>query len=73
VFEKYLKEYMMKDYIEEVEKVSKVLSPILVISKVTKGEWRVIVDLQYINSFQRVLRFKNEGVESLGGVLKKED
>jgi hypothetical protein len=31
------------------------------------------VDLRYMNSFQRVPRFKNEKIESLGGMLRKKD
>jgi hypothetical protein len=46
---------------------------VFVIPKREPRKWRVIVDLKYVNRYQVTPKFKQEGLESLGAIVRKKD
>tara|TARA_R110002050_G_scaffold11623_1_gene39052 strand:+ start:637 stop:1518 length:882 start_codon:yes stop_codon:yes gene_type:complete len=48
-------------------------SPIFAIPKKEPGKWRIILDMRYINKYQRVPKFKHEGLASISVLIKPGD
>lgn len=60
-------------YVEEVSTPPHLISPVFVVPKSTPGKWRVIVDLRFLNRFQRTPKFRYEGVKAVASLLKPRD
>jgi hypothetical protein len=51
----------------------KVSSPLFVIPKKTEGEWRVIIDLRYVNQYQAPHKFRMEDISTVAALLRPGD
>lgn len=68
----FIEEQLQLGFIEEWTTPPAVVSPIFMIPK-KEGGWRVIIDLRYVNQFQRPGRFKMEGIEQVKEVVRRGD
>jgi hypothetical protein len=73
ILDRYVAEQMEEKFVEETQDELKMVSLVFVIPKREPGEWRVIVNLRYVNRYQVTPKFKQKGLESLRAVVRKRD
>ena len=73
ILSKHLSKFLEEGFVEEVNKPPLVCSPLFIIPKREEGKWRVILDLRYINLWQKKVSFHNEGLDTLDHLLKRGD
>lgn len=69
----FIRDGLLTGEIEECSKKPLVLSPLFVIPKKNEGEWRVIIDLRYVNRFQHVNKFRFEDLATVAELLRPGD
>jgi len=69
----YIEEQLQLGFVREESGPATVISPIFAIPKKEEGQWRVIVDLRYVNKSQKIQKFKHENFDTLGLVVRKGD
>lgn len=73
VFAAFVEEGLAKGYVEETVSPPTVTSRVFLVPKGTPGEFRVVVDLRYLNEHQLVPRFKQDGLGAVKEIARKGD
>lgn len=69
----FVNEGLASGEVQHCQRRPKVISPLFVIPKKTEGEWRVIIDLRYVNRYQRPHRFRMEDLSTVAALLRPGD
>jgi hypothetical protein len=69
----FVNEGLATGEVQHCRRRPKVISPLFVIPKKTEGEWRVIIDLRYVNRFQTPHKFRMEDLSTVAALLRPGD
>jgi hypothetical protein len=69
----FVQEGLATGEVQRCQRRPKVSSPLFVIPKKTEGEWRVIIDLRYVNQYQAPHKFRMEDISTVAALLRPGD
>lgn len=68
----FIESAVQSGYVTETEVAPTIVSPIMAIPKKdSPNRWRILLDLRYVNQFQKVPKFRQEGIETVNHMVSE--